>query len=843
MSQCDVEKIETFVAALNSNEASEDDKMDAMDFLAEFMKQIDELLFSISHFTEFSSSQALLFILKLISYWINDRFSEITDEILSELKNVLFEQGLQMTSKIGQEFTSALTNTQIDLIFKAFPDNWPSFWQDIQKYGSNYIFRFSNMFCNRCSIITPQIFQNFSNFKNSLIANDVISQIYTMSFGNLNEISYSIISSLSKWADINWISDDSLFPSFLSGMNNPQYAKYIFDTFSSIITRNLDDSIKLSLISNVGNPQHVKEICSQAQNTEVYQSAAYFIYNAGLILINTENSLPYFELALEFLQQSEPISSIIAPFISAYIKQYPEYCSDTIPIVLNCCTEAFSNMNESGFPSISQKPFLDNLCNIISSCYLVDNDTTVATLNNIAQENFNIETNIPFVTSFLYLLNYMVDKTSSSTDFVCQYINDIVALASISNPIPSTHIFSVYLFFRLFVHLNDKFPSEIKQDVFTSLINFIVEEEIPETHLNGCIDFLIQLAKNQKMQLTISIEVLMLFIGTYNESLVGAAGALLRFVSVDESSEVIAQAIPHLAELMLNEETKLRGTSCILSFAAKIPNSSLSPNSISLLMEAISTCEIPAMESDDTISLYIKALSERQKSSANKDLINLMNALCGPKSICCFVNHMIVNRSSFSSEELVEVLNDLYQIFSVQIELFLFDLDTLNTSDSYSIVIRQFFKLMSDSVEVLTEDIINPLLDLADTALDRYYNNPIIFDGVIQFLSALSKQNPDEIIKRYLVESFNFIFMKNFDPNNPNGMKIVQRVSSFHRELAVSNPDLLMEYLLNVFGFFGLGIDDANNYIAIHDLDARVKNEELRKFFQDLVRLKKSIEF
>ena len=150
---------------------------------------------------------------------------------------------------------------------------------------------------------------------------------------------------------------------------------------------------------------------------------------------------------------------------------------------------------------------------------------------------------------------------------------------------------------------------------------------------------------------------------------------------------------------------------------------------------------------------------------------------------------------------------------------------------------------MSDSVEVLTEDIINPLLDLADTALDRYYNNPIIFDGVIQFLSALSKQNPDEIIKRYLVESFNFIFMKNFDPNNPNGMKIVQRVSSFHRKLAVSNPDLLMEYLLNVFGFFGLGIDDANNYIAIHDLDARVKNEELRKFFQDLVRLKKSIEF
>lgn len=835
--------LDNYVAALHSDESSEDDKMDAMDLIAEFMKSLDGLVYVITNFQNFRNELTYTFIFKLLRYWIAEKSNEIQNEVLESMKVILFQQGNEISNRFGDDFGNELILTQVEFIFYAFPMKWPDFWDYIMKFEQSYVFKFLNGFCYQCSVMTPRKFAMFSNFKNALIAAKVIQQVYSMAFANLMPVSYSIISSMSKWTDISWVTDGGLFSAFMSNIGNPECSKYIFKTFSSIITRNLDDSIKLSLISSVGNPERVQQICQESNSVDVYVEAANYIYSAGIILLASENSVPYYELALIFLQLDSVISIIVAPFLASYTKQYPETAQNTLPVAIARLVTLFNDIDESGFPSLTQKPYIESLCNIISACFIVDSENTSQIITQIFTETFDIEGAPQFSSAILYILNYMNDKTSASTNFVEEFIPHITPLAQLEYPLPFTHVFAVYLLFRLFVHRNDKFPLETRQDIFTSLINFIVSQELPECHLNGCIEILNQLARNQKTNFTISAEVLTMFINTLNESLVGAAGALMRYVAPADASAVIGAAIPQLAELMMSEETSQRGVSCILSLGSKVPNSVILPEMQDFLIKAVQTCEIPSMDSDHTVSLFIKALSERLQATASADIFRLNNALCGPQSITAFVNHMILYRQTIRPEDFMTIINSLFDVFSFQIELFTLELDTLNSADSYAVCIRQFFKLMTDSAEMLTEGMTNYLFDLAETCLNKFYAQNVIFDSTIQLLSGLSKQNMDQVIRRFYAMSFNFIFATAFDPNNPNGMKIAQRVSAFHRELHVIQPDICMEILLQVLSHFGLGVDDANIYIGMHELDARVKNEELRRFVQNLVTLKKSIEF
>ena len=111
------------------------------------------------------------------------------------------------------------------------------------------------------------------------------------------------------------------------------------------------------------------------------------------------------------------------------------------------------------------------------------------------------------------------------------------------------------------------------------------------------------------------------------------------------------------------------------------------------------------------------------------------------------------------------------------------------------------------------------------------------------FLSLLISTNAEMLLEPFLQLSFNIVLLPDFDPNDLTYMKLCNRISIFHRDLANQCPEQVQQLLTTILAPYGLGEEDATNYIEIHKADARKSNEDMRKFFQELMRLKKSIDF
>ena len=845
----EVGEIEQLISCLYSDEVSEQDLLLAKNNLLLFLQNIENLGFIIENFDSFAQQSSVIFFMNVFYIWIDEHFDSISDELIEVLKQFLFVTCTNAFTKFKDEYATALIRTQTAFILKVFPSKWETFWNDFFGFEESFILRFLNVFCAECGKITPERLQTFSEYKNCLISCGAVERIYSLVFEKMSQkigISFSILSSLCQWTSYDWIFQEQPFGLLLAGLEDNQCAEYVFRTFNNIIVRNMPDDSKIELIQNLGDTEKISNIVTQMNDVDVYCEAAKLIYSSGLILLENEESQQYYSVAIQFMPISQEVARILCPFISTFTKLYPESVSTTVETVFELMTSFFNEVCESEenyFPNISCHGYLLDLCNLVSSSIIADKDGCVSSMDEIISGNFSLEENPGFCTAVIFLLMNCQRTTSGFTDILKHYLEQIFAPLEIPSPIPTQYQFLMHILFKLFtdnIRLNIFPPDKIKS-FCNSLIEYMTLDGLPDQVLFECSSFVRIAIDSKKGSFEITPELVQQFIETMNPTHCGVGGALLQYIDVETRMQLITSYIESLSQEIASGENQENACLCLLNFICEI-RKDVGLQANEMLLDAVKACLPLAEGKDHILRFFIQASAVRLESLVLDRLLEITEYLCGQESISFFCKRLSLCLQAISAKEkIVSILPLLMEIVFKHIDFVIYSIGS-SRNDRFVI---PFFELLSKLQDAIPEELFGHLLNKVELFLTKNYSMLFLFDSCIMFLSSLIHIEgiTEMLIQRFIPLSFNIVFLPDFDPNEDLYNRLCLRVSKFHRDLSNKNPDLVHQVVAASLAPFGLNEEAAATYFAIHNGDSRQSNAEIRKFFEQLMKTKRMIDF
>jgi len=796
----------------------------------------------VSNFDEIKSNSAKLYVMSLIRMWCKEKFDQILQSSVSDLKKLLFNSAIRNLFCESEEYQFSVINAQIFYALNAYPDNWGTFWEDLFEMEFNYILCFLINFFMECSIISPFKMRILSSIKPRMIEDNVVYRILQIAFDGINTknpLSFSILSYLCKWTDGQWMNDPDWFNKLVSGMSSNACTPYVFKVFSSIIMHDNDES-RISSILGIVSPQRIIDVCHSSGDLLIQTSGAQLAYSIGLRILNSEISSSYYALALEFLQYTEQVSTIIVPFISSYTKQFPEMINHTFSAAFNRLVLFFSENYQNRFPVPSSKAFLEQLCFLFVTCMQIDR-SSFTSLFDSSIENFDINSNPYYSTAILYLFIHIIENTTGF-DSMSEYIHVFMSVLEVDSPIPIQSFFSVFLFYKLLSRKPECFPVESLQILFDSFIQYLINEEFDENSLKGILVYLNTLVNNKSIHIQPTEDIITMCIESMNYNLVSVASSLLRFVDDPIRSGIIVDYCSFFASQASNDQDFFNGCQCALSFVSNM-GYSMSTEAILAVRSLIEAFADYVNSNDELLSLYIKACMVNMKVEGYPCVLAIMSYLSEPPSIisfCSFILMVIKAPDNPLKEQIQNIMINLTDtVLGIMDEVY-YGLWIPNNEREYQKMITIFFNLASLTIKDTDPELIARMINILQHLIDTQYDSEIIVDVCLNYLVNLPESFHQDISKRFVSSAFNCLMSPTFDPNIDSWGKVINRIHQFIHCMTINHHEIVYSCIVQVVDQYGGGIDLVNLYYECNDVDARVKHEILRQFFQELMKLKKN---
>lgn len=780
----------------------------------------------------------------VIKNWILYKWDSIPNEIQLSIKQILFTYVIENFESITEDIQNIVCNVQSSFIWRTYPNLWPTFWAELfQSASPIFILHFLYSFCIFSTSIKTDTDKVFSQIKIAIRSQGFDIPILQFLFSSVNQENDLPLKSLSyfiHWMSLDIILKEESLSLILECVRKPNTSAAALDCLTSLIDRGMDEVLKCQIIDSLQIAAQVRSICCSNANNEILYSAARLIEVTGTFLINTEQCLPYYHIALLLLNNDDyKISACVTTFIQQFTKKYPDNSFNVLTNALARLKEFYEKMYTSDdidfTYSSENEAYRELLFGIIRTCFVVDFEESLQSIVSKCQDIDIIE-EMPYCIALLEILN----DQSPQPEFV-QYFEPILSMVP---PLSPVQLKALSCFYRYFCNVANSFDASTISHFFVRIAQFalspLIKDEARSILSNSLLAFC---KKIENVQFDPSI--ILAFIQTTDPNLISLSAVLNSRLPNDISFELFQQCIKHLLS-MLQEN----GEYCplVLNFIKAMHYVQGAPH-LPIARDFLNKLQPFVVANDGLQALFIKACFSSLGPESSAQITNCVSTSTGRLSISALCEVITAIIALHKDEKNVSIASRfLVHLFQPFVTCF-------NEIDNWSIVnddvneiinmVDNYLLLVHNVLTSLSSDFLSELFQFIISILNsgsKYFCHELYLK-IYSFLCHISKLIPKETLEYFGGISIKaLIANSDFKPTLPGWGKVILKLVKMNSTLFLSFPTEAATIFGQEFEKENATVQIIQSYFALLNMPPRNRKDESISFFIDLMKYKKSLE-
>lgn len=815
----------------DSNNYTQDEINNANEFDMSFRTQPECIEWILSTYENIENILIRVCQLIILKQWCNGNWDAIYDsqEIRDALKSLLFTQAYHDASHGNASFDNVLADTQLSFMWKTFPDIWGTFWTDFfSNFNDEYQLEFLVAFTKFSSQLESRDNKIYKDIKDAMRANEsdkLITQLTVKMMKDGSEKAFEVFASLCTWVNVLFLVNDDTVSIIRSALEYDNYVKYSLDILSCLMSRGIQDDIKFALISQLEITNQIQMTMSKEPGSDIAKAAAYLVNSAGQVVINSPDFIEaFFDLALAFLSYNDDdVSSYVFPLLTQICKENEEASSTILMKILErfqACIE--DPTDETGF--IDK---LTDLSNNAMKGKFKDNFESSMSLFNDGQA---LNSDPKLAVSIICIVSNSLSG-GKPPDFVEIAVNTFKIILEIDSQIDPIFSLGIIRFIKFFIAVGDQFSEKVISPIFQRLCYFSLlgSDSVDEDFHNNITQALSQFLKrlNKKIGQNFDTDIIAQFISSQDDQLVASAGFLIGSITSDQNRDhILRECLSNLQGIseQIEEERRSSFALTVLSFIKSVRYVEGAPY-LQTISDCLNSYFDQCSQNDYLFEVFIRTVY----SSLGNDCLDLISKCfnsidIGNLSINAFCEVMqAVLKSEIPKGDWVGQITDyLFTIISQKFSLIqAYETEASKSEENREILNMtcNYFKLFACAMGICPEfidpNLYNRMKGFLYEALTQHFDNPVLVENCIDFISAVSSNDFDSICDDGFVKFIVFFFYADkFDPNQKAWYNVIKRLLSFHFHLLNTNADKARPIIAeSLADFLPDTVEDKNNFI------------------------------
>ena len=273
--------------------------LDEIDFESKmtFFQNPDNLGICISELSTNEPNLNTIFFLKVVHFWLEQKWAEIEAAFTPHLQSLLFQTLTEKYSSFTPEMQIFISQAQSSFYIKicqALPDFWDWLLQHPPNLVSNFIIFYSQNLRN----LSPLYLDLSTSIKDSFNVSGVAANVggYALSlFQSSPEYCFAITDSIAPLTEPSWIVNPTNLQIIQSWLQNPEFFRHALILFESAI-QHTEMANRNNLFNQLLGIENLNNALHALEDSRCTVQAADFMYNL-YNLINSEERLPIIECA------------------------------------------------------------------------------------------------------------------------------------------------------------------------------------------------------------------------------------------------------------------------------------------------------------------------------------------------------------------------------------------------------------------------------------------------------------------------------------------------------------------------------------------------------------------
>ena len=795
--------------------------------------------------------QQLLIIKRLCKYsWEN-----FNQELIGQLRQLLFTEQNHQVFASDQTYTNVVADTQLSFMWKAFPNVWPTFWQDLfASMSPQSITNFIYSLTKYASILMGNDHMIYNNIKNAMRENESdarVTKFVVDLMKTQKPEAFEIFESLCKWVNVNYILTNEAMSAVINCLMLPNLSKYCLDILTSLVTRGMPADNKFMLIQNLQIPNQIATILNQFHDSEIAYSAARLLNAAGQDVLNHQLCEQFAEMSLNFLMHPDSnVSSAVIPFLMVLCKARPQGSAVILDKAITRLENffIFSVQNNNGY--IERLDYIEQITMLTHTALDQNKPNNFSLLIQLWGDGSILEQNLPKACAIIHCIHDALSN-GDEKEIIYEFVQRFYPIVQIAAPLRPLQIFGLTDFIRFFTAIGNNFQKEQISAVFNDICRLSFSTNVPDDEIKSDLaGMLVTFIKKMDKKIEFDPQIIYHCVSTLDEQFVSAAGLLIRNLTVNQgpifeecmrqisnvlqtnnNSNQIRVALsfikslhyskdaPHLQHvsnfLDSNMEMFCKNEPSIFALYIRTVYSSLGEKGFPILMK----CVEPSVVSCTTLCAMSDALQALLKSNdLPKDWINAALSSIIEPSINMF--YSVQSWENTESEENKEILKMACSFISL-----------------FSFALKFAFQFIH-------QNILSYMSNFVSNTLSNHFDNPDLIEHILSLLDQMLKVEyfSSTVFDNLCFCAMNFIYSFKFNPMTKPWQKVCERLTKLHIDMKNMNPDRAFECIVRSFQIVGAQQPQIEEYIKVltHERPRDVR-AHAREFFINFKKFRDSL--
>ena len=835
------------ILALTPDPVPDEVRREANRFSMEFQHTAAGLEWAVTAFPVQQNSILKRSALLIIKTWCKYHWAEMPQGAAVALKQALFVLEPLQAHLSDVSFRNNLTTTQVAFMWRTYPQDWPSFWQDVfGGFNEEQVLWLVDAFCDYSKGLNAAESLLFTVIKDGMRADGNDHRVTQFVAGKMaagNNVAFKCFAELCSWVNVQYLMQQDTLNAINGGFRNPETIVSAFATFVKLVTRHMPVDVKYQLIEALNIPGHVAEVLSNGQMPTAVQAVAARLVNAtGLELLKSPKVQEYIGLALQFLvAEEDEVSEAVFPFVLDFVKSYQGSALAVLEKVLPRLAGFFEMFTDD-------HAYMERITMISHSAIQADPEKTLTFLAGVVNAPDFWTASLPRCAAVMQVATEYLSG-GEPKQVIGFFVEKLHPITSMTPPFNEVQSYAVLCYVKFFVAVQGMFSGEEHASIFSNLCQLasnpqVGEEKVRKEFAGLLVLFVKKLAKNK--QLTFDPAVIYHFVGTLDAQLVSVAAMLLRTLPEAQQSEIFGQCMQHLLTSLQNSPNKMKDSEIVLSFIRSLrytPNAPHIPKVAQIMGEMFSMC----ITDDQLLVLYIRTLYSSLSDQCMQQLMQCVEHAKGPLSLgglseaaTALLKSEQLDPNTWCPQFMGAVLPKTFAIFR--------GICSWERSEETKEVLDMMCNFLKFCATVLVRKATFPdehfqqvhgfLLEIFNSMFDL----PELVAAALDITSSLLEVQPEMVFREIAPLVLNSIFSPKFDPWKKEWFSICKCVMQLHCNMKNKNGEMTLQVITEMFK--KINVQDRamiDSYLQLLCLELpRQRVAQCRTFFPALVKFRAS---
>jgi len=707
-----------------------------------FQGSVQGLVYSIEAFRQDKPLITLMFSMSTIKDWVVSKWNDLSSTEMSEILKLLMLNNSSLYTNnlfdeiIQNQFFLLSLSKAIALILIKLQYEDALFWiRNVIFLSETIVFRIVievSAFFIENDVLTSRIDEQWSNSIGIILRDYCLEMLCQSKIG-----SSEALLSLASWTESIPLAHPVIHVSIEAIQSDMINVNDHYEVLrNSICVSQIDELIEFIDQNHIFNL--LKDIINCSNRITPHFG---FLVNAiGSRLIENENSVPFFEIALDiFENQDQHISQTVINYIQCFISKYQES-------VERCIISSFSQLTNYFAQGLTEmNDYSSSLLKIIGIVASSYNSVFTSCLAAFSS-GIELENDLGFAqaAAFFEVLLYAHYEFISIENFQTK-IMEFMNILSNCNPSSAVQIHSALLYIKYFMRKAVSFCAEDIQMVFNSLVNIALSQigSVETTSLVSDVFQIIFQTQNIISIVAIDSEIAINFIRTQKPAYISLAAYFISYLPIPEIDSIFSQFVSDL----VNDNVQ-SFNECIIAFFDGFPKNRAS-NGLQDLLTDLVIFLIENIPLDDKMTsdlLYKLPLNNNSRIMALIDALFALTLEEESLIAICSIGSQL--NDSYKSHSVYLHVKDIVSSYLIIQKEWSYPSEAARLSLTLH---RSFYNLSTKSLIHIDNDTIEPIIRLSTYVLSECLTASTAND--IYSFYCLSDNQYDLIILDLLLKS------------------------------------------------------------------------------------------